>query len=56
MPLFEYTCRACGHRFETFVSASRTPHCPKCESGDLEKEFSTFGTRSGGAPAGSRFT
>jgi putative FmdB family regulatory protein len=56
MPLFEYTCRACGHRFETFVSASRTPHCPKCESVDLEKVFSTFGTRSGGAPAGSRFT
>jgi putative FmdB family regulatory protein len=59
MPLFEYTCRPCGHRFEIFVTASRMPRCPKCQSSDLEKQFSTFGARSGGAggaPAGSRFT
>jgi putative FmdB family regulatory protein len=59
MPLFEYTCRGCGHRFETLVTANRTPACPACASSDLEKQFSTFGTRSAGAgsrPATSRFT
>jgi putative FmdB family regulatory protein len=58
MPLFEYTCRACGHRFETLVMGSRTPACPRCDSADLDKLYSTFGTRSTGAgtaPA-ARFT
>ena len=49
MPMFEYTCRGCGHRFETLVMGSRTPACPKCSSADLEKLYSTFGARSGGS-------
>jgi putative FmdB family regulatory protein len=60
MPLFEFTCRRCSHRFETLVMGSRAPVCPACSSPDLEKLFSTFGTRSsaggGSAPSGSRFT
>jgi putative FmdB family regulatory protein len=59
MPLFEYTCRECGHRFETLVMGSRTPACPRCSSASLDKLYSTFGTRSSGsasAPAASRFT
>lgn len=59
MPLFEYTCRACGHRFETLVVGSRKPACPKCESEDLEKLFSAFGARSSGGRSGAavpRFT
>ena len=57
MPLFEYACRACGHKFETLVMGGRTPSCPRCESVELEKLYSTFGARSGqGAPAASRFT
>jgi putative FmdB family regulatory protein len=54
MPLFEYACRECGHRFETLVTASRAPSCPKCTSPDLEKQFSTFGTQA--ASAAPRFT
>jgi putative FmdB family regulatory protein len=45
MPLFEYTCRGCGHRFETLVTASRQAACPSCRSTDLEKLFSTFAAR-----------
>ncbi len=60
MPLFEYACRACGHRFETLVTGSRQPVCMQCASPDLEKLFSTFSTRGGGdGPANaatSRFT
>ena len=60
MPLFEYSCRGCGHRFETLVMGNRTPVCPKCESSELDKQFSTFGMASGrstpGAAAAPRFT
>ena len=32
MPLYEYKCRKCGHRFEKIesFSASTTKKCPKC--------------------------
>ena len=49
MPLFEYSCRACGHRFETLVlSSAKTVTCPKCASEDLQKQFSVFGTATSG--------
>ena len=43
MPLFEYQCKTCGHRFEALVIGSRQPTCPRCESTELEKQCSTFG-------------
>jgi putative FmdB family regulatory protein len=42
MPIFEYVCRDCHHRFETFVQGSQKPDCPKCESRKLEKQPSSF--------------
>jgi putative FmdB family regulatory protein len=59
MPLFEYTCRRCSHRFEALVMGGRQPECPQCQSADLEKLYSTFGARSGtaaGTAAAPRFT
>ena len=55
MPLFEYQCKTCGHHFEALVIGSRQPQCPRCESADLEKQFSTFGcgATSGGYGGGS---
>jgi len=49
MPLFEFQCRQCGHRFETLVlSTSRSkPTCPACDGSDLEKLVSVFGVGSG---------
>ena len=34
MPLYEYKCVKCGHRFEKIesLSASETKKCPKCEA------------------------
>jgi putative FmdB family regulatory protein len=54
MPLFEFTCRQCGHRFETLVTGARSPVCPDCQSTDLEKLVSAFGARSssGGRASG----
>src|SRR5258706_16416251 len=58
MPLYEYACRACGHRFEFLTRADRTPACPSCSSAELEKQLSVFAVSSstsspaGVAPAG----
>jgi len=40
MPMFEYTCRACGHSFEALVRGEAKPVCASCSSEDLEKLFS----------------
>lgn len=39
MPIYEYQCQACGHRFEKIVKLNETPNCPECGSGELEKQF-----------------
>ncbi len=45
MPLFEFTCRACGKPFEALVMGASKPACPQCGSDDLAKAYSAFGTR-----------
>ena len=52
MPLYEYECHRCGHRFEVLVLGKVRPVCPNCQSEDLEKAFSTFATSTGGGSAG----
>ena len=52
MPIYEYECRACSHRFEAIVRPNDPPPaCPSCQSVDLERLISLFavdapGTRS----------
>ena len=48
MPIYEYECRACAHRFEAIVRASDTPKCPSCEGQDLERLISLFAVDSDG--------
>src|SRR5690242_931892 len=43
MPIFEYICNACQHRFETIVQGSTVPSCPSCKATTLNKQFSAFG-------------
>jgi putative FmdB family regulatory protein len=46
MPIFEYSCRKCNHRFETVVLSTREKiACPKCRSDALEKQLSVFSRR-----------
>ena len=42
MPIFEYKCQNCGHRFEELVLEKEKIKCPKCGSHSLNKLFSTF--------------
>lgn len=69
MPLYEYRCRQCDARFEVLQrlgDGAQGLVCPKCESSELSKQFSTFAAASSsegsptigaGAPScGSGFT
>ena len=44
MPIFEYSCRACGHQFEFLKLPSRpaAAKCPACQGEDLERLLSGF--------------
>jgi putative FmdB family regulatory protein len=55
MPMFEYTCRACSHEFETLVRTGEAPTCAQCASPELDKKLSVFAAGKGEAaelPAG----
>jgi putative FmdB family regulatory protein len=54
MPIYEYTCSTCEHRFEELVSADgRTMvACPACSSADVTKLFSRFVSRSSSSVGG----
>jgi putative FmdB family regulatory protein len=42
MPLYPYTCHACGHAFEKVVRAAGKEvavACPECESPNVAREF-----------------
>lgn len=41
MPMYEYQCCPCGHRFEELVGASQAaPPCPACGSKDVARILS----------------
>jgi putative FmdB family regulatory protein len=44
MPIFEYVCNACGHKFEflKLPAATTAPSCPACQSPNLERLLSGF--------------
>jgi putative FmdB family regulatory protein len=42
MPLYEYACKECAHKFETLVRGSETPACPACHATTLERRMSVF--------------
>ncbi len=42
MPIFEYVCKSCSHRFEAVVVGASKPECPACQSRKLEQQFSVF--------------
>jgi putative FmdB family regulatory protein len=39
MPIYDYQCKKCGHRFEQLVKAGETPDCPKCGAKKPERFF-----------------
>lgn len=43
MPIFEYACETCSHKFEKLVFNDRVEvACPSCQSQQLRKLFSVF--------------
>jgi len=70
MPLYEYRCPDCGHRFEVLQrlgEGAEDVTCPSCGRPAPEKQFSTFSSSStgdggsftagaGGCGAGGGFT
>ncbi|MBZ5487895.1 zinc ribbon domain-containing protein [Halomonas aquamarina] len=50
MPIYEYECKACGHRMEKLqkVSADPLTLCPACRQDDLARLVSAAGFRLAG--------
>jgi putative FmdB family regulatory protein len=46
MPLYEFECRGCGHRFEVLVRDSNVPACPSCQDHNVERLPSMFAVSS----------
>jgi putative FmdB family regulatory protein len=49
MPLYEYSCCKCGHKFEMyrfFYQNDEHVECPECGEKEAEKCFSTFSSSS----------
>lgn len=42
MPIFEYICQECHHRFEAIVQGAMVPACPSCKATLLQKQWSAF--------------
>jgi len=56
MPLYEYRCASCDHRFEVLQRLGDDAtglECPRCGAERVEKQLSTFAAR--GAAPGSAF-
>jgi putative FmdB family regulatory protein len=55
MPIFEFECESCQHRFEELRRASDTtlPECPVCRAEKVKKLVSAGAIRANGAAAGS---
>lgn len=46
MPLYEFECSGCRHRFEALVRTGAPPSCPECGSVALERLLSAFAVSS----------
>ena len=44
MPIFEYECKKCGHRFEALLksASSSAPKCPECNASGAKRLLSRF--------------
>lgn len=51
MPIFEYVCSKCEHRFEALLFGSQKAACPKCKSKELAPQLSVFAVSAKGSGA-----
>ncbi|MCK4756769.1 zinc ribbon domain-containing protein [candidate division WOR-3 bacterium] len=51
MPIIEFYCSRCQHKFEELILNNDEPNsikCPKCKNSNLEKLYSSFSFSSSG--------
>ncbi|MGB7062532.1 MAG: zinc ribbon domain-containing protein [Candidatus Zixiibacteriota bacterium] len=56
MPIYEYKCRKCGHRFDVLQKMGedgKELKCPKCGVDNPTKVFSTFASAGSSAKSSS---
>jgi len=54
MPIYEYVCSHCGHRFEKLVrsfAGDQQVHCPRCREDSSQRVVSTFAVGTQGTRA-----
>jgi putative FmdB family regulatory protein len=54
MPIYEYVCSHCGHRFEKLVrntTGEQQIHCPRCRENGSQRVLSSFAVSRGDSPA-----
>ena len=51
MPIYDYSCRDCGERFDALVLKGDVPPCPKCGGQDLEKNLTLPAVKTEGTHA-----
>ena len=54
MPIYEYVCSHCGHRFEKLVrniGGEQQVHCPRCRENGSMRVLSSFAVSRQGSPA-----
>ena len=51
MPIFDYSCKGCGHRFDALVLRNEAITCSKCGSQDLEKNLTLPAVKTDGTHA-----
>lgn len=55
LPIYEFECGACGHRFEELCRVGEdgsSLKCPACGAKELRRRPSVFSARSGAGPGG----
>lgn len=45
MPIFEFKCQECGHKFDLMISNAdkSKAKCPQCDAGNIKQLLSPFG-------------
>jgi putative FmdB family regulatory protein len=46
MPIFEYLCAGCGHKFEAIIFGDQKAECPQCHAAEVQQQLSTFSAHS----------
>ncbi len=39
MPIYDFLCPSCGHKFEQLVKLNESARCPACSCAETERQF-----------------